>query len=189
MINNIKMFFLNVFGKIVDFFHLAYTQYKTYSTAKKIGGERSYIAYPHLISGIENIIMGNSVSIGPGSTIFTVKAKFIMEDHIIVGPNFTVITGDHQYKIESFIDSVKDDKKDEAYDRDVIIKTDVWIGANVIVLKGVTIGESAIVAAGSVVTRDVPAFSIVGGVPARVIKMKWKGKDIQDHYRFLHKDE
>ena len=47
----------------------------------------------------------------------------------------------------------------------------VWLGANVTVLQGVTIGENAIVAAGAVVTKDVPANAIVGGVPAKVIKM------------------
>ena len=47
----------------------------------------------------------------------------------------------------------------------------VWLGANVTVLQGVTIGDNAIVAAGSVVTNDVPANAIVGGVPAKMIKM------------------
>ena len=51
----------------------------------------------------------------------------------------------------------------------IVIADDVWIGCGARILKGVTIGEGAIVAAGAVVTRDVPAFSIVGGVPARVI--------------------
>lgn len=51
----------------------------------------------------------------------------------------------------------------------VVIEDDVWIGAGVRVLDGVTIGAGSIVAAGAVVTKDVPAFSIVGGVPARVI--------------------
>lgn len=54
----------------------------------------------------------------------------------------------------------------------VVIGADVWIGANCIVLPGVTIGEGAVVAAGSVVTRDVPAFTMVGGVPARTIKVR-----------------
>ena len=52
----------------------------------------------------------------------------------------------------------------------MIIKDNVWIGMSAIILKGVTIGEGAIVAAGAVVTRDVPAHAIVAGVPAKVIK-------------------
>jgi len=50
------------------------------------------------------------------------------------------------------------------------ISDKVWIGFNVIILKGVNIGEGAIIAAGSVVTKDVPAWTLVGGNPARVIK-------------------
>ena len=52
----------------------------------------------------------------------------------------------------------------------VAIGDDVWLGARVIVLKGVTIGDGAIVGAGSVVTRDIPPWSIAGGQPAKVIR-------------------
>ena len=52
----------------------------------------------------------------------------------------------------------------------VVIEDDVWIGGNVTVLPGVTIGQGAVVAAGAVVTRDVPPRTLVGGVPAKVIK-------------------
>lgn len=54
--------------------------------------------------------------------------------------------------------------------RPVVIERDVWIGCNCTILPGVTIGEGAVVAAGSVVTKDVPAYAVVAGVPARVIK-------------------
>jgi acetyltransferase-like isoleucine patch superfamily enzyme len=54
----------------------------------------------------------------------------------------------------------------------VCIGNDVWLGANCIILPGVTIGEGAIVAAGSVVTKDVPSFSVVAGVPSKVISMR-----------------
>lgn len=54
----------------------------------------------------------------------------------------------------------------------VVIGDDVWIGANCVILPGVTIGSGAVVAAGAVVNRDVPANAIVAGVPARVVKMR-----------------
>ena len=55
---------------------------------------------------------------------------------------------------------------------DVVIEDDVWLGANVIVTSGVRIGRGAIVAAGAVVTKDVPPYAIVGGVPAKVLRMR-----------------
>jgi acetyltransferase-like isoleucine patch superfamily enzyme len=54
-------------------------------------------------------------------------------------------------------------------ERDILVGNDVWIGANAVILAGVAVGDRAIVAAGAVVTRDVPPNTIVGGVPARII--------------------
>jgi acetyltransferase-like isoleucine patch superfamily enzyme len=62
-----------------------------------------------------------------------------------------------------------DQKKIE---QDITIGRDVWLGANSVVLAGVTIGDGAVIAAGAVVNRDVPAGSIVGGVPARVLSWR-----------------
>lgn len=53
----------------------------------------------------------------------------------------------------------------------VVIKDDAWIGMNVIILKGVTVGQGAVIAAGSVVTKDVPDWSVVAGNPAKVVKL------------------
>jgi acetyltransferase-like isoleucine patch superfamily enzyme len=60
----------------------------------------------------------------------------------------------------------------------IIIGHDVWIGANALVLSGVTVGHGAVIAAGAVVTRDVPPYAIVGGVPARVIRMRFSPEQI-----------
>lgn len=61
----------------------------------------------------------------------------------------------------------------------IIIGNDVWLGANVIVVDGVKIGDGAIVAAGSVVTKDIPPYAIVGGVPAKIIKYRFEKEEIK----------
>lgn len=64
-------------------------------------------------------------------------------------------------------------------DSDTIIGNDVWIGANAIILAGVNIGDGAIVAAGAVVTKSVPSYAIVGGVPAKIIQYRFSEEIIQ----------
>ena len=59
-----------------------------------------------------------------------------------------------------------------AFLKEITIEKDVWIGTQAVILPGVTIGEGAIVAAGAVVTKEVKPFSVVGGVPAKLIKMR-----------------
>lgn len=73
----------------------------------------------------------------------------------------------------------------------VVIGNDAWIGANVQIIGGCTIGDGAIVAAGAVVTKDVPPYAIVGGVPARVIRYRYTGDQIEKLLKFQwwNKDE
>jgi maltose O-acetyltransferase len=71
--------------------------------------------------------------------------------------------------IDSDFHNVKDHNK-EGESREIIIEDDVWIGAKATILKGVKIGQGAVVAVGSVVTKDIPANAIAAGVPAKVIK-------------------
>lgn len=70
-------------------------------------------------------------------------------------------------------------------DQEVIIKDDVWVGTGCIIFKGVTVGMGAIIAAGAVVINDVPEYSIVGGVPAKVLKMRFNDSELLDHKRIL----
>lgn len=84
-----------------------------------------------------------------------------IEDHVLIGPKVNLITENHPL-----------DPADRRtlICKPIVIKRNAWIGAGATILPGVTIGENAVVAAGAVVSRDVSANSIVGGVPAKIIK-------------------
>mgnify|MGYP001020427694 FL=1 len=81
--------------------------------------------------------------------------------------------------------TVKEDEKLPENDKDVIIEDDVWVGCNVTILKGVIIGKGTVVAAGSVVTKSCPPYSIIGGNPAKLIKMRFTEEEIKEHDRIM----
>jgi len=70
-------------------------------------------------------------------------------------------------------------------DLPVVIEDECWIGANVTILKGVTIGRGSVVAAGAVVTKSCEPYSIIGGVPAKLIKMRFTPEQIVEHEGIL----
>ena len=122
----------------------------------------------------ENTHIGNHVYIASDVTFMSTRAKVYVGDHVMITSGTFVITGNHRIDIPGrYMDSITDDEKCPDNDQDVVFKGDNWIGVGSIILKGVTIGEGAVVAAGSVVTQDVPPYTIVGGVPAKVIRKRF----------------
>ena len=133
-------------------------------------------------SGIENIYVGNNVALGSGLKILSTRAKVIIGNDVMFGPDVTIITGDHRIDIPGrTMISITNEEKLPQNDQDVILEGDNWIGANTTILKGVTIGFGAIIAAGSVVTHDIPPYAICGGVPAKTIKMRFTKEQIIEH--------
>lgn len=108
---------------------------------------------------------GAEMSIGKNSRIngamITATRKVVIGENVRIAP-FTVI-------IDSDFHDIGDHFKDVEGDQ-ITIEDNVWIATRSTILKGVTIGEGAVVAAGSVVVKDVPPYTVVGGVPAKVIK-------------------
>ncbi|AYF99591.1 acyltransferase [Protaetiibacter intestinalis] len=113
----------------------------------------------------ERIRIGDGSHIGEFSIVWAGNStgRVTLGRKALLAPHVTITASN--YGIERGT-PVMDQPKVE---RDIVIGDDVWLGANVVVTAGVTIGDGAIVGAGAVVTRDVPAFAIVGGVPAKVI--------------------
>lgn len=134
------------------------------------------------LKGLENLSIGDGTSIPKGSTIYCTGAPCTIGKKVIFGPKPTIITGDHRIDIiGKHIIDVGDDEKLPENDQPVIIGDGCWIGAHVTILKGVTIGAGSVVAAGAVVTRSCEPYSIIGGVPAKLIKMRFSPKEIQQH--------
>lgn len=182
MLEKLKLFI----GKYVASFRRVGYNYELSQIKAKIkGGENLTLSYPVIVSGAHNIECEGHVYIGPNSTIYTTDAKLYIGKHFVAGPGLTIMTGDHMYTPGRYIDSISPLEKKSHLDRDVIIEQDVWCGANVTILKGVIVGESAIIAAGAVVTKDVPPYSIVGGIPARVIRKKFTEAEENIHREFL----
>lgn len=85
----------------------------------------------------------------------------IIEDDVLIGPKVNLITENHP---------LDPTERRSLICKSIVIKRNAWIGAAATILPGVTIGENAVVAAGAVVSKDVPTNSVVGGIPARHIK-------------------
>ena len=137
-----------------------------------------------------NLYVGNHVSIGYNADFVASRSKIIIKDHVVFGPHVSIRGGDHRVDIVGrFVDTVRDDEKLPENDQDVIFEGDNWIGMNSTILKGVTIGRGCIVAAGAVVNKSTPPYSIVGGVPAKVLKMRFSDEEIIAHEEILNRSK
>ena len=113
-------------------------------------------------NAVGDVIIGNHTRIGLHNTII---GPVKIGNNVNLAQGITVTALNH-----NFSDSNKRIDEQGVSTSPVIIEDDVWIGANAVVLPGVTIGNHCVVAAGAVVTKDVPPHSLVAGVPAKVIK-------------------
>jgi acetyltransferase-like isoleucine patch superfamily enzyme len=143
--NGFKSFFLRVVGA-------------------KIG--KKVVFYPGVwIAPAKNLVVGDDVDFAL-DVLVTAGGGVTIGDRVLIGYRTQILSSNH----------VIDGKKPIFYSghvkKPVVIENDVWIGASCIILPGTRIGEGAVIAAGSVVTKDVPAFAIVGGVPAKVIRYR-----------------
>lgn len=136
-----------------------------------------------------NVYIYDGAHIGSNSIILASNARFIMKRNSGSAGNLTVVTGNHARIQGRFYRSIKEDDKPDGYDKDVIINEDVWIGLNVTILSGVEIGRGCTLASGAVVTKSVPPYCVIGGVPAKVIKKYWSIDEILHHELLLYPPE
>lgn len=139
----------------------------------------------------QKFYIGDNSYIGPDSIIMNARANFIVGNNVGTSFGLVVITGNHLLLPGMFYTQVTDKIKDEAdldhnCDKDIIVDDDVWIGCNVILLKGVHIGRGAVIGAGSVVRWNVPPYAVVCGNPAKIVKFKFSLNDIILHEEKLY---
>ena len=126
-------------------------------------GRRSVVeAFSCVNNAVGDVIIGDHTRIGLHNTII---GPVTIGSHVNLAQGITVTALNH-----NFADTSLRIDEQGVSTKAVTIEDDVWVGANAVILPGVTVGRHAVIAAGAVVTKDVPPFSIVGGVPARVLK-------------------
>lgn len=109
-----------------------------------------------------DIRVGRNVFINQNCTIYDLGGVDIGDD-VLIGPNVSIITTGHPLEPSQ--------RRDGVTAAPIVIERNVWIAAGATIIGGVTVGENSVVAAGAVVTKDVPPNSLVAGVPAKVIRM------------------
>lgn len=137
-------------------------------TFKHVGENSVYKAFSSSFIYPENIIIGNNVQIGPRAH-FDAAGNIKINDGVIIGPEVTIYTRSHNYDSDC-LEALPFDQK--MIVSQVSIDRFVWIGTKVIILPGVKIGKGAIIAAGAVVSKDVPDYAVVGGNPAKILKYR-----------------
>lgn len=116
---------------------------------------------PFYTSGGDEIRVGRNVFINQNCTFYDLGGLHIADD-VMIGPNVSIITSGHPLDLSQ--------RRSVTIGKRIVVERNVWIAASATIIGGVTVGENSVVAAGSVVTKDVPPNSLVGGNPARFIR-------------------
>ncbi|MFV0576840.1 MAG: sugar O-acetyltransferase [Vibrio sp.] len=110
----------------------------------------------------KTIFVGDRTFLNMNVTILD-NSTVTIGDHVLIGPNVQFYTASHSMDFESR-------RRWETFSKPIVVEDDVWIGGNSVILQGVTIGARSVIAANSVVNKDVPPDSLYGGTPAKLIR-------------------
>ncbi|KAL1966997.1 hypothetical protein VTN77DRAFT_3521 [Rasamsonia byssochlamydoides] len=125
-------------------------------------GENCYIEPPFHVDYGCNVSIGRNVYANVNLTILDC-ALVTIGHRVMIGPSVSILAATHETEVQSRRDNIE-------YARPITIGNDCWIGGNVVLLAGVTIGNGSTIGAGAVVTKDIPPFSVAVGNPARVVR-------------------
>lgn len=167
-------------NKVFSFLYYSFAKKLPHSNARfsfGSNGIRVFLA-KHILKNIgENVtiekgaLFSKELSIGRNSGIGVnceLQGKITIGDNVMMGPEVIIYTTHHKH------DRIDIPMLEQGYeeDREVVIGNDVWIGRRVVIMPGIKIGDGAILGTCAVITKDVPAYSVVAGVPAKVLKYR-----------------
>jgi len=146
---------------------------------------RGFLFDPDGAYTFATIRVGDYVTLGRRPVLMAALSEIRIGSRVMFGPEVTVIGGGHNTTVVGrFMTDVHEKTGNE--DLGVVIEDDVWVGARVVILRGVTIGRGSVVGAAAVVTKSVPPYAIVGGNPARVMRFRWTVEAILRHEETLY---
>lgn len=164
---NIKQIMLLYLGKLIckieTLCKLAKTEYKTRGCGVQIGmnsviSADTVLIYPH------NISIGANSYINGGMLIASEKGKILIGDNCLISYNVHIRTDQHNYKQRNIL--IREQGHNQ---QDIIIGNDVWIGYGVQIMSGINISDGVVIGAAAVVTKDLEAYKVYAGVPAKQI--------------------
>lgn len=149
--------------KIENIFNIKKLRYLYYKTKLKSCGDKVKFCSGVKFHICKNISIGNNVRIGENCR-FSGIGGITIGNNVSFGPEILIWSSNHNYYSPNELPYDNNTKK-----KSVFIGDNVWIGARSCITPGITIGEGAVIAMGSVVTKDVPPCAVVGGNPAKII--------------------
>lgn len=167
-INILRHIVLMIANHLPRYHHVDYLRVALYRFAGLQIGPGTRIAGPLIVdlsvrsNTLRHIEIGRNSYINFNCRISAADSQVTIGDDCLVGPNVSFETSEHSIEPRHH--------RKERYTRPIVVGNNVWIGANALVLPGVTIADDVIIAAGAVVTRDVREGTVVGGVPARPLR-------------------
>lgn len=161
---------LYVIGGVLNFFekirYKALLEYKT-RRVNKYGSKVKWIGPDTQLSNVENIFVGKNTYVNSGMIIAGKNSRIYIGNNCLISFGVHIRTDMHNYK-----DKIELILNQGHSERDIIINDDVWVGYGAQIMPGVVIGKGAVVASGCIVTKSVPEYAVVAGVPGKIISYR-----------------
>ena len=158
---------------------------------KELGycGKNSIIEYPVWFESKKTVFIQDNVKVRALSHFINSPSEnIIIKKYTVLATNCTIITNNHRSTvgIPQFLLGVShiNDKS-----VDVVVEEDVWVGANVTILAGANLGRGCIIGAGAIVSKPVPPYAVVSGIPAKIVAVKFSIEQILEHEKKLYSEK